>query len=183
MNLAKAERYRTDLIKIDQIEITKEVRVCIKALHRFGRIPEKQALRNGTQISLSSCKNKTIRSFIRSLSEVINRNIHESWEYSGIWSIRLNEGGYMAPHIHPAGRVSGVCYIEIPDNTSALLQLGEFAEQTIIPAAGKVVIFPSWLRHGTTEYKGKIPRIALGFDIRIHLASDIDEIHPTSDNA
>lgn len=177
MNLARAERYRkaSDLIKIDQIEITKDVRICIKALHKFGDIPEKQAIKNGTQVSLSTTKSKLARSFVRSLSEVINRNIPEPWEYSGIWSIRMNEGGYMLPHIHPHGRISGVCYIEIPDNTSALLQIGEIGEETIVPAVGMVVMFPSWLPHGTTEYKGKIPRLVVGFDI--------NEIHPTPNNA
>lgn len=153
------------MVLLDKVEVPDDLRITLKTLHKFGHAPEDQSIRNGTQINLSSCNNKLVRSFLRSFGNSIKDLVKTPCVYAGVWSIRMSSGGYHVPHTHPKGWMSGVVYIEIPDNTSGLLQIGTQLERTIIPEVGKVVLFPSWLPHGTTEYKFPKPRLTIAFDL------------------
>lgn len=153
-------------IRIGHIEIPNEVRVCLKWMHKHAKEPEGQSVRGGTQVNLSRSDLKVIREFLRRLKQAIGFLLPDPFEFEGVWSIGLKAGGRHVPHNHPKGWMSGVCYIEIPDASSGLLQLGLTMEKVIKPRAGNIVLFPSWLPHGTTLYQGSTPRLSVAFDLR-----------------
>ncbi len=125
----------------------------------FGKEHPHQSCRGGTQVNL------THDTDMRALIE----------EYSGgtpigIWSTRLQSGGYHIPHIHPEGGRSAVLYIEVPDRTSGYIYFGVpryvpmLIKHQFSPKTGALVSFPNWLWHGVTPYHGDKPRLTIAFD-------------------
>lgn len=100
--------------------------------------------------------------------------------FSGSWSVRLRSGGKHSNHVHPQGWISSALYISLPERTSAdqaeagWFTIGEPDErlglaigptQTIEPATGHLVLFPSYLWHGTIPFtEGE--RLTIAFDVR-----------------
>jgi uncharacterized protein (TIGR02466 family) len=100
--------------------------------------------------------------------------------FSGSWSVRLRGGGRHANHVHPQGWISSALYISLPPRTSSdaedagCLLLGEPQEQLgvdsppwrkIEPKRGQLVLFPSWMWHGTRPFtEGE--RLTVAFDVR-----------------
>lgn len=88
----------------------------------------------------------------------------------GVWSTRLQKGGYHIPHIHPRGGQSHVLYIEVPDNQSGHLYFGVSRYSTrepthsVVPNPGVLVSFPNWLWHGVAPYLGDRPRLTIAWD-------------------
>ncbi len=94
------------------------------------------------------------------------------------WITVLEQGGHQAPHIHPAGWLSGVFYVDPgqPDTPAAgnllfghpqeglPLQRPDM-EHKVIPTSGRLVTFPSYFFHNTTAYQGRSPRISIAFDV------------------
>jgi uncharacterized protein (TIGR02466 family) len=105
------------------------------------------------------------------------RNISPA-EIVGCWSVRLRRGGFHVNHIHPEGWVSSAYYASVPsevDDTtqrSGWLKFGEprFAVPGLAPflhvqpKPGRLVLFPSYLWHGTHALHGDAPRISVPFD-------------------
>ncbi|HZW59474.1 MAG TPA: tetratricopeptide repeat protein [Woeseiaceae bacterium] len=98
---------------------------------------------------------------------------------SGCWSVRLTRGGFHVNHIHPEGWISSAYYAEVPDEVadrqrqSGWIKFGEprypvpgaGAEKTLQPQAGRLVLFPSYLWHGTTPIENDAPRMTVAFDV------------------
>lgn len=96
----------------------------------------------------------------------------------GCWSVRLRRGGYHVNHIHPAGWVSSAYYAQVPAEVadpqlrSGWIKFGEPNVATpgatpghfVQPQAGRLVLFPSYMWHGTTPILGDEPRITVAFD-------------------
>ena len=99
-------------------------------------------------------------------------------EIIGCWSVRLRRGGFHVNHIHPEGWVSSAYYASVPDEVDDSTQrsgwlkfgeprfavpgLGPFLE--VQPKPGRLVLFPSYLWHGTNSLRGDTPRISVPFD-------------------
>lgn len=149
------------------IDIPAELRILLKWYHQKATEPKEQSIRGGTQFSLMNSDLKVIKSFLRRLTIELERLIPGNFEIAGVWSTSIQTGGRHIPHVHPKGWKSGVCYIDVPQTTSGLLKLGFRLEQTVVPQAGKIVLFPSWLPHATTEYMGETPRISVAFDLKV----------------
>ena len=91
------------------------------------------------------------------------------------WSIRLTGGGRHFPHLHNSGLVSSAMHLAIPSQLSegeGALELGRPPEDitcgpqpaaTIMPKPGHLVLFPSYLYHGTSQFKGG-ERLTVAFD-------------------
>ncbi len=98
----------------------------------------------------------------------------------GCWSVRLKRGGFHVNHIHPEGWISSAYYVSVPAEVADQeAQSGwiKFAEprypmpggtplRTIQPRAGRLVLFPSYLWHGTNPILGDEPRMTIAFDCR-----------------
>jgi thioredoxin-like negative regulator of GroEL len=98
--------------------------------------------------------------------------------YAGCWSVQLKQHGFHVNHLHPNGWLSSAYYVAVPSEThdpasqSGHLKLGEPAVPvpgagpalTIEPRAGRLVLFPSYMWHGTTAIHGTEPRLTIAFD-------------------
>jgi hypothetical protein len=95
------------------------------------------------------------------------------------WSVRLTGGGYHAAHFHPNGVLSSACYISLPgavsdaDEKSGWLEIGRPPPElgldlpplaTFEPKPGRLVLFPSFLFHGTRRFEGG-ERLTVAFDL------------------
>lgn len=94
------------------------------------------------------------------------------------WSVQLRAEGFHVNHIHPQGWISSAYYVAVPDETQDLaaasgwIKFGEpklpipgcTPERQIQPQSGKLVLFPSYMWHGTTPIHGATPRTTIAFD-------------------
>ena len=102
--------------------------------------------------------------------------------FSGSWSVKLKPQGFHVNHVHPEGWISSASYISLPDTMSdqasqsgcikfgeSALMLGEreVVERVIHPAAGQLVLFPSYTWHGTYAFEGDTAdfRLTAPFDV------------------
>ena len=99
------------------------------------------------------------------------------------WANVSERGDMNAAHIHPGCPWSGVYYVVAEPNsageivftdprTAALMvshPLNPFPranEVRVVPAAGLMLVFPSFLYHSVSPYEGKVPRISVAFNLR-----------------
>ncbi|MCL5051212.1 MAG: 2OG-Fe(II) oxygenase family protein, partial [Firmicutes bacterium] len=102
------------------------------------------------------------------------------WAIDGIWSVWLQSGGFHENHVHPHGWISSACYIQLPDGVddadtkSGWLKLGEpmmptepelEVEHWVKPEVGHLVLFPSYMWHGTAPFSASQPRLSVALDI------------------
>lgn len=93
------------------------------------------------------------------------------------WSVRLTGAGRHVSHFHPGGLVSSAFYFRVPngDETTGegVLDLGtppdDFRMElvplaSIQPQAGRLVLFPSYLMHGTRSFSSG-ERMSVAFDV------------------
>ncbi|MDZ5647890.1 tetratricopeptide repeat protein [Nitrospirillum sp. BR 11828] len=100
--------------------------------------------------------------------------------WAGSWSARLRSQGYHTNHIHPEGWISGCYYVDMPDAVAdaegkqGWITFGAFAqgngatlpwERAIQPRPGLLVLFPSYMWHGTIPFHGDQTRTTVAFDI------------------
>jgi uncharacterized protein (TIGR02466 family) len=99
-----------------------------------------------------------------------------------VWAIILQDAGYQIPHIHPAARISGVYYPQLPpvidkSDTSGWIEFGRAPDQfscgvegeviNIQPEEGLMVLFPSYMYHRTIPFSGTGKRISVAFDVNV----------------
>ncbi len=99
------------------------------------------------------------------------------FHFTDSWSVRLVDGGYHVSHFHPQGSVSSAFYVTYPQDRRQVghagwLAIGEPPEclrtglaplQMIEPKVGRLVLFPSFLWHGTRPFpRGE--RMTIAFD-------------------
>jgi tetratricopeptide (TPR) repeat protein len=96
----------------------------------------------------------------------------------GCWSVRLKRGGFHVNHIHPAGWLSSAYYVSVPAEAddagarSGWIKFGEprfpqpggDPQHFVQPRAGRLVLFPSYMWHGTVPIQGEEPRLTIAFD-------------------
>lgn len=96
------------------------------------------------------------------------------------WSVRLGAGGYHVNHVHPEGWISSAYYVQIPNEVhdessrAGWIRFGEPPFPTrpatppqkwIRPEAGMLVLFPSFLWHGTEAIRDGSTRLTAPFDL------------------
>ncbi|MCH8959042.1 MAG: sulfotransferase, partial [Proteobacteria bacterium] len=96
------------------------------------------------------------------------------------WVTILNREGHQLPHIHPAAWLSGVYYVQVPEQDSNLENAGwiEFCgapehlrkdkpmpSKHLEPVPGRMYLFPSYFYHRTLPFAGDQPRISIAFDV------------------
>jgi Flp pilus assembly protein TadD len=100
--------------------------------------------------------------------------------FTGAWSVRLRRQGYHVNHFHPDGWISSAYYVDVPPETadpharSGWIKFGEpryevpgaGAERFVQPRPGRLVLFPSYMWHGTTAIHGDEPRLTIAFDVK-----------------
>ena len=100
--------------------------------------------------------------------------------FSGAWSVRLNSAGYHTNHMHPEGWMSSALYVALPDEVlegqgqAGHIQFGvplldkDLAltpRRIVRPKVGTLVLFPSYMWHGTIPFQSQQPRLTVAFDL------------------
>ncbi len=125
-----------------------------------------------------------IRDYVRDLPADENhpllRRQTAAFKFSGSWSVRLTRAGYHVNHVHSQGWISSCYYVRVPQAAAdASLQAGwlklgetdlklgqrEQIGRVIQPREGMLVLFPSYLFHGTTPFDTDEERITVAFDV------------------
>ncbi|MGB0907950.1 MAG: putative 2OG-Fe(II) oxygenase, partial [Maricaulaceae bacterium] len=147
-----------------------------------------------TSRDLRFAKSRVIQDFFQALNQPISdyiqampqsgthplfRRKREGHRLTGAWSVRLSGGGFHVSHIHPEGWISSAFYIDVPSdiesekNKAGWIEFGRppfevpgfDAEHSVMPTPGRLVLFPSYMWHGTVPIEGKRTRLTLPFDV------------------
>jgi hypothetical protein len=101
------------------------------------------------------------------------------FRYAGSWSSRLQDCGFHVNHIHPSGWISSCYYAAVPgavedaQSRQGWIKFGEPGldvplknpiRRAIQPKPGRLVLFPSYMWHGTIPFHDAAPRTTIAFD-------------------
>jgi hypothetical protein len=99
------------------------------------------------------------------------------FRFTGSWSSRLSNCGYHTNHIHPEGWISSCYYVSVPpvaDDEAAQqgwikfgqpsFDIGLGIRRSIKPVPGRLLLFPSYMWHGTVPFQDSQPRTTIAFD-------------------
>lgn len=167
-----------------QSEFIETLRETLLAMHRTDREPSRQTLKNGTQTPgrLLHKPDPVIQAYRESLATAVAEYIaampdddthpllqrkSEKFHFAGSWSVKLRPEGFHVNHVHPEGWISSACYIAMPqtpqEGDAGAIKFGEsglpledreVVERIIQPRAGQLVLFPSYVWHGTFPFSG-----------------------------
>jgi tetratricopeptide (TPR) repeat protein len=165
----------------------------LRTQHRTNAHPFDQYIQNGSQTgrSLLNLDEPVIKHFLAAMDIAVRDYINRLPEndpvgarrtkhcrYGGLWSVRLTDGGYQPNHVHDRGWISSAYYVssmpaEQPkDPRAGQLKFGEpnrppakcGPEKFIEPQPGMLVLFPSYMWHGTVPFEGS-ERLSMAFDV------------------
>lgn len=172
-----------------------DLRTALAELHALSAHPIEQSVRGGTQTSqnLAQSEHPVVRAFFEAIEgpiaayrqalgqgeDVFRRRNGGGHQVLGAWSVRLRAGGFHVDHMHPQGWISSACYIETPQSIgeadhAGWLRFGQppipsrptlEAEHFVRPQPGLLVLFPSYLWHGTVPFSGEEHRTTIAFDL------------------
>ena len=128
------------------------------------------------------CFQEALRSYVsemgRDQDHPLTRRNRASASIEAAWSVQLRRGGFHVNHLHPQGWISSSYYAAVPREVSdpttksGWLKFGEpryavpgaVAEHFVQPEAGLLVLFPSYMWHGTNAIFGSETRTTIAFD-------------------
>ena len=100
-------------------------------------------------------------------------------DVAGSWSVRLSASGHHIPHVHHQGWMSSAYYARLPEAVTAtgggqqgwiqfgsppaILGLDLAPRRVVKPRPGRLVLFPSYLWHGTIPFESG-DRLTAAFD-------------------
>jgi tetratricopeptide (TPR) repeat protein len=163
-------------------------------LQKEKQYPIEQTLRHGTQtredlFSNNLPKLKQLKNMIleRALQHVQSKKLDKQHPFlsrlsskllfGGSWSVVLAKEGYHKNHFHSQGWLSGIYYAEVPDdvesNGCGWLVFGkpeikgfeEYTDYMLKPENGLLVLFPSYMWHGTKPLQSDSRRVTVVFDL------------------
>lgn len=175
-------------------EFNAALRESLERLHVLETHPLDQSLRHGSQTtrSLLAVDDQIIKQYLAALQAPIQAYIatmqgpdhpwsgrkSAAFKLSGSWSVKLKPNGYHVNHLHPAGWISSAYYVSLPDVTKAgdsqegWIKFGEprwplphcTVEKVVQPKEGRLVLFPSYMWHGTIPFS-QGERLTAPFDV------------------
>jgi len=172
-----------------------DLAAALERLHPYKTHPLDQSVRHGSQAShLQASPDPAIRGFFQAIDAPIRAHLAAlgrgrdplrarnkgGYRIEGAWSVRLRGEGHHADHIHSEGWLSSAFYVALPRSTSGSSgregwirfgrpgvvtrpELG--AEHFVEPEPGMLVLFPSYMWHGTVPFSGDDQRLTIAFDI------------------
>jgi uncharacterized protein (TIGR02466 family) len=147
-----------------------------------------KATRGGFQTGelLTDDAPEVMRHFASLLSNHLRRLLDDTsaqpaWRLTA-WGVRLDSGGYQEPHVHQAGLLSGVYYVQVPParprRDSGALRFSRqlpwlphspwaraLSAHLVFPRAGMLAIFPSYFWHETVPFEAQEQRVSIAFDV------------------
>lgn len=147
-----------------------------------------------TTYLLSGSSDPAIQAFFKALDKPLREHIarlgtgedplrrrnNGGYRIVGAWSVRLRPGGFHLDHLHHEGWISSAFYVETPDGAlereskEGWLRLGQPpfptvpklpVERFIRPKPGRLVLFPSYMWHGTVPFHTEERRTTIAFDL------------------
>jgi len=179
----------------DMPSFNKELCAYLEGLHPPVREYLRQSLRGGTQTSgnLFEVGHTLVDKLRARIAEAVGRYVatlnadehhaflsrkKSGFRFGGSWSSRLRDSGYHINHLHPGGWISSCYYVDLPDavNNEAERQgwikfgepsfdVGLPVRRAIRPTAGRLVLFPSYMWHGTVPFREDHARTTIAFDV------------------
>ncbi|MBU1378168.1 MAG: tetratricopeptide repeat protein [Alphaproteobacteria bacterium] len=142
---------------------------------------------------LTGSSDRAIKAFFKAVDKPIRQHIAGMGEGSdpvrarrtgnyrieGSWSVRLKPGGFHKDHFHSEGWLSSAFYVETPDSAldtaekQGWIRFGQPpfktepalpAEHFVRPKPGRLVLFPSYMWHGTVPFTTDERRLTIAFD-------------------
>lgn len=100
------------------------------------------------------------------------------FSFAGSWSVRLKSEGFHINHIHQQGWLSSASYVALPPGIGGQRHAGclQFGvpdsrlglnlppRRIVTPQEGMLVLFPSYMWHGTLPFESAAPRLTVAFD-------------------
>lgn len=179
----------------DMASFNRDLKEALATLHVFRHEPLDQTLRSGTQTAqnLRFVDHPVIQAFFKAVAPAIETYISDlevdlrhpllrrnkgGYHIRSAWSVHLREGGHHVNHVHPRGWISSAYYVDAPERPGkeGWIKFGEpptpigpaiqqGPEHEIQPRSGRLVLFPSYLWHGTHAISGPPSRLTLPIDI------------------
>lgn len=133
--------------------------------------------------AMQATANRWVQELEHATDHPFLQHVGRSVRLAGAWSVKLQANGRHANHIHQFGWISSAFYVSLPPaitESSRLgtwqgciqfgqppeeLQLGLPPRRVIRPLPGHVVLFPSYLWHGTTPFEGPDARLTIASDM------------------
>jgi tetratricopeptide (TPR) repeat protein len=126
---------------------------------------------------------ETVTRYIAGLKEDANHPFlsrrARDFRYIGSWSSRLRDCGFHINHIH-TGWISSCYYVAVPEaakdetarqgwikfgEPSFAVKLNNPIRRAVQPVPGRLVLFPSYMWHGTIPFHDAQPRTTVAFDV------------------
>ncbi|HSZ50799.1 MAG TPA: tetratricopeptide repeat protein [Caulobacteraceae bacterium] len=166
----------------------------LEPLHPFRGHPVGQSVRHGSQTraDLKNARTPALKAFTQAIdapiraymtaigegSDPLRRRKTGEYRLDGVWSVRLRPGGFHVDHVHHRGWLSSAFYVSLPEAVESgregWLKFGEpgvptapvlGSERFERPVPGKLVLFPSYMWHGTVGFSGDQKRLSIAFDV------------------
>jgi len=99
------------------------------------------------------------------------------------WFNVTDPGGANVEHTHPRVLLSGVYYLQVPDNSgdiifsdprpAAVHNLARYTAKQMTsvykctPKAGQLIIFPAWLGHRVEQNNSDLPRVSIAMNAKL----------------
>lgn len=135
-----------------------------------------QAVIKQAQAFISNLQHDNAHPFLSRLSTEL--------EFQGSWSVQLRNEGFHKSHFHPMGWLSGVYYVDIPTEVDRdgqgwlvfgrpdIPNIDYAGDYAVKPQPGMLLLFPSFMWHGTNPFKSTSNRLTVAFDIVPKLSAD-----------
>jgi len=166
----------------------------LDSVHTDLREPVDQTLRHGTQTppALLRTRNTLLVALRQRIEEAVDTYIarmdddashplagrrRSGFAFAGSWSSRLRDHGFHANHVHPKGWISSCYYVAVPDaaldpsSRQGWIKFGEPSfpmrdtlRRAVQPVPGRLVLFPSYMWHGTIPFHAATARTTIAFD-------------------
>ena len=174
-------------------EYLSDLGIALRARHPFKTHPFSNSGEHGSKIAdLLEMDDPAIKAISQALGPALDAHLEYlgtgsdpvrsrntgRWKIDGIWSVWLKPNGFHHDHVHPTAWLSSACYVELPGQVDAggqegWIKFGEGPvtspklsyEHAVKPEPGMLVLFPSYMWHGTIPCGGDEPRLTVAFDI------------------
>ena len=147
-----------------------------------------------TNVDFAKSDEPAIKAFFKAIDAPIRRYMHEvgagsdplrarntgAYRIESSWSVLLKPNGFHVNHYHPMGWLSSAFYVRLPsdalnsDAREGWIKFGEPPFKTmpaqapahfVRPEPGLLVLFPSYMWHGTVPFTTAEDRLTVAFDV------------------
>lgn len=162
--------------------------------HQYASHPFSQSVRHGSQLpSINMIDEPPLKAYAQAIAGPLYRYMEKvgrgsdplrsrnngTFQLFSAWSVRLPASGFHIDHVHPEGWLSSACHLRLPetddaDRRAGWLKFGEpgipttpklAPEKFVEPKEGVLVVFPSYMWHGTVPFQGKRSRLTVAVDL------------------